>query len=235
MASASRHFCQCLKLASRITPAKRKCIRPALGQMRNHARPFSSSALRWEDGPAARISQTKQRASTKPSGDDEDVPDLPEVDPTNYRIPSNPATPADLDPEERANYETLSKEEQVKYLGLRNHYQAVFEDGGDDLDSDDAQRQIAQLDQEAEIAHPFTFDMSVTKDRELGYWGEDEEDELGQTPDDDDTWDESMITSIAESELEVHREVREYTRVAAWEMPLLQSASPELCCTRSID
>lgn len=161
------------------------------------------------------------------------MPDLPEVDPKDYRTPSNPSTPADLDPEERANYETLSKEEQVKYLGLYNHYQAIFEDGDDDLDSEDAQRQIDQLGREAEMAHPENFDMSVIKERDLGYWGEEEDDELGQTPDDDDTWDESMITSVAESQLEVHREVREYTRVAAWEMPLLQSMRPDFSCTRT--
>ena len=223
MASASRQFCQCLKTASRITPAKGKSVRLAFNQTRNDVRHFSSSSSPWVDGPAARISQSRPRKTT---GNDEDVLQLPEVDPKDYRTPSSPAKPADLDPEERANYETLSKEEQVKFLGLQNHYQAMLEDGDAVLDSEDVQRQIDQVDRESEIAYPFAFNLnSVVKDRELGYWGEEEEDELARTVDDDDTWDESMITSVAESQLEVHREVREYTRVAAWEMPLLHSTS----------
>ena len=54
-----------------------------------------------------------------------------------------------------------------------------------------------------------------------GLWQEDEDDEFGQVPDDDDEYTEDMLTSVAESELEVHREVREYTRRAAWDLPLL--------------
>lgn len=41
----------------------------------------------------------------------------------------------------------------------------------------------------------------------------------------DDEYGEDDITSIAHRELEQHREIREYTRLAAWEMPLLASKS----------
>lgn len=152
------------------------------------------------------------------------MPELPTVDPSEYRIPSKPATVADLPPEERANFETLSKDEQTQYLGLRNHYQAILEEGAEEeLESEAVQAQVNKLDRELERDYPLEFDNTRVRDSELGFWAEDEDDELGITPDNDDDWDESMITSIAESELEVHREVREYTRAAIWDMPLLQS------------
>jgi small subunit ribosomal protein S35 len=61
------------------------------------------------------------------------------------------------------------------------------------------------------------------KPSEVGLFAEDDPDTFAQVEDADDDWDESMITSIAESELQLHREIREYTRMAAWDMPLLTS------------
>lgn len=39
----------------------------------------------------------------------------------------------------------------------------------------------------------------------------------------DDEFDGDDITSIAHGELEQHREIRDYARIAAWEMPMLSS------------
>ena len=49
--------------------------------------------------------------------------------------------------------------------------------------------------------------------------GEDEEQDTGE----DEKFDNDDITSLAHSELEQHREMRHYARLAAWEMPLLSS------------
>ena len=51
--------------------------------------------------------------------------------------------------------------------------------------------------------------------------GEDEEQDTGE----DDQFESDDITSLAHSELEQHREMRHYARLAAWEMPLLSSMS----------
>jgi hypothetical protein len=56
--------------------------------------------------------------------------------------------------------------------------------------------------------------------------GEDDAEEIG--PDDEFKYDD--IPSIGHGYLEQHREMREYARIIAWEMPLLRSKSrPEFC------
>lgn len=49
--------------------------------------------------------------------------------------------------------------------------------------------------------------------------GEADEQNTGE----DDKFKGDDITSIAHADLEQHREIREYARIAAWEMPLLSS------------
>lgn len=150
--------------------------------------------------------------------EDNDVLEQPEKG--NYKTPSTLITVADLDPEARADYEMLSKEDQQQYLALQNHYAAEFEGAEDEAAMD---RLVAQVDRQVmQEVEPLDFpDVPLAK-REEGYWATDEDDEFGQVEDDDDDWDDNAITSVAHSELDLHREVREYTRVIAWDMPLLQ-------------
>src|SRR5690606_10063030 len=72
-----------------------------------------------------------------------------------------------------------------------------------------------------EIPMPFTD----PKPKNLGLWGDSEEDEFALVEDDDDEFRNDDISSIAHAELEQHREIREYARIAAWDMPLLSSKS----------
>ena len=93
-----------------------------------------------------------------------------------------------------------------------------------DWDSKLAEQQISKMDYELEQKHPLDLDPPERlKPAEIGYWAEDEDDEFGVQEDADDDTDESMINAVAESELELHREIRQYTRAAAWDMPLLAS------------
>jgi len=56
-----------------------------------------------------------------------------------------------------------------------------------------------------------------------GYWNMGEENEgIG----DDEEFKNDDLTSLGHAELEQHREIREYARLAAWEMPLLSSKYP---------
>ena len=52
--------------------------------------------------------------------------------------------------------------------------------------------------------------------------GEIEEQDSGE----DEEWGEDDMTSLGHGELEKHREMREYARLAAWELPLLSSTGP---------
>jgi len=75
---------------------------------------------------------------------------------------------------------------------------------------------------------PFATDVELVKDDDMeiaeddkrkiaaGFWAEGEE-EMG--PDEDYYGDD--ITSHGHGELQQHRELREYSRLIAWEMPLL--------------
>ena len=57
----------------------------------------------------------------------------------------------------------------------------------------------------------------------MGFWGDGEDDEFAEVEDDDDEFRNDDMPSNAHAELEQHREIREYARIAAWDMPLLSS------------
>ena len=65
---------------------------------------------------------------------------------------------------------------------------------------------------------------SIEKRFKPGFMSMGEEDELEQA--EDDVWENDDISSLAHGELEQHRELREYARITAWEMPLLSSKLP---------
>ena len=136
------------------------------------------------------------------------------------QIPAKPYTAADLDPQERATFETMSKDEQKRYLDVQNHFKAILESEEMSAVTDEEAKAAASEIQRSGIVPlmPEERNLAALKD---GFWQEDEDDEFGQVPDDDDETTDDMITSVAESELEVHREIREYTRIAAWDLPLL--------------
>lgn len=119
-----------------------------------------------------------------------------------------------------------SKEEQKTYMKLQNHFKAMFESSEfqGDLDSmaDQADREI---EREGGFNVSLDFNTARAKGGEVGYWAEDEDDEFGQMEDGDDDFSEEHITTVAESQLDLHRDIREYTRAAAWDLPLLQRKS----------
>ena len=223
MATPTRTLCRSLLQASRITPAKRKCIAHSISSYRPPRRYLSSSiSCRIDERPP--YSGGRSNISSSVTAEDSEDGDsrLPQVDPSEFKTPSTPIDASDLDPVERAEYETLAQHKQEEYLGLRNHYIAMFEEP--DWDSALAEKQISKMDYELEQKYPLDLDPPERlKPAEIGYWAEDEDDEFGVQEDADDDTDESMINAVAESELELHREIRQYTRAAAWDMPLLAS------------
>lgn len=208
MATPTRHLCRTLFQISRRIPVKRKCQTPFLARQRVAVpfRQLSTTCLR----------RANDRQNVLFEADDDD--DLEEPSPDSYRTPSSkPITTADLDASELADFNMLSPKDQVEYLALQNHYAAELEDATaeDAMDAlvDTVDRQVS------EEVEPLDF---PDVPHRPGFWAEDEDDEFGQVEDDDDNPDDSGITSVAHSELDLHREVREYTRVIAWDMPLLQ-------------
>ena len=64
-------------------------------------------------------------------------------------------------------------------------------------------------------------DSRITKSQ-TGWFAEEEDDDFALTPDHEEGNDSDM-TSVAHDELALQREIREYARLAAWDMPLLKS------------
>lgn len=121
-----------------------------------------------------------------------------------------------LGPKDRNTYDHLSPEEKLEY-----------EENTRKLDEHmNSPRVQSELTAEASTA---AFEVSQEIDPEdfktpyikTGFMAMGEEDEQGTGEDEDFEGDD--ISSTAHGELEQHREMREYARIAAWEMPLLSS------------
>ncbi|KIX00642.1 uncharacterized protein Z518_09707 [Rhinocladiella mackenziei CBS 650.93] len=218
MANPARCLCRILIQGSRQIPVKRKCQQQFLVRHRvpGPFRQFSTTYPRRADKPA-KSGSVRDLAD---NAENDDRSDLVGPGPSKYQTPRIPITVADLDPEERADYDLLSENERKEYLALQNHYAAVFESA----QAEEAlEGLVNEVDRTVEKEAPgVDFPDIPLPRRDEGYWASDEDDEFGQVEDDEDSADDSAITSVAHSELELHREVREYTRVIAWDMPLLQ-------------
>jgi small subunit ribosomal protein S35 len=205
MATFVRHFSRSLLQISRRTPAKRKC-NSQWHCTPSRCRTFTSTSPRLaeddEDRQASAI-------STRSSGKER-----------------KPFIPADFTPQERAEYELLSKEEQAAELTRINAVKDALDSGELDEEID---MEVAEMSREVDReVEPLRYLDYRARGQEVGFWADDEDDEFGQVEDDDDDFEEEDITSVAHSELEVHREMREYARIVAWDMPLLKSKLADL-------
>ncbi|KAK5045251.1 hypothetical protein LTR84_009357 [Exophiala bonariae] len=141
-------------------------------------------------------------------------------DPKDYLSPAQPIVAEEVSPEELEQMKELLGGKPGDPIGLYNHLMALAEslDGEKGLDPaimDDMERDI-------NAEEDVDFPIDTLSKRDVGWFADDEDaDEFAMNEDADDDIDDSHITSVAHSQLEVHREVREYTRVVAWDMPLL--------------
>ncbi len=131
-----------------------------------------------------------------------------------------PSFVSTLDPEDRADYEALSPEERKE-----------VEAAAKDLETYMTSREVESgINSEvASAAHELAIETGflkseheVVRPKRGAFMPMGELDEYG-TGDDDD-FAEDDISSTAHGELEQHREIREFARLAAWEMPMLSSA-----------
>lgn len=114
-------------------------------------------------------------------------------------------------------YDLMSPEERQQFDAEQSKLVAQY--------NDPARRkamfaEIEQVVNDVNKREPFRFMDPPGKVR--GFWTRNEDDEFGIVEDQDDFYDDE-ITSAAHAEVELHREVREYARIAAWDMPLLSS------------
>ena len=115
-------------------------------------------------------------------------------------------------------YDMLAPDQRAEFDAENRRIVAEFNDVGKraamfaELD-----KKVNQIDKEEDLR----FEDIRTKQR--GFWAEDDPDELAQVEDGDEEINDDEITSMAHSEMELHREVREYARIAAWDMPMLSS------------
>jgi len=143
-------------------------------------------------------------------------------DPSEYLAPSEPIIAEEITSEELEQMKALLGGKPGDPIGLYNHLMALSESLEREEDIDPAI--LDELDNDIEDDEDVDFPVDTMRFHEMGWWATDEgDDEFAMAEDGDDDMDDSQITSVAHSQLEVHREVREYTRVVAWDMPLLTS------------
>jgi small subunit ribosomal protein S35 len=134
----------------------------------------------------------------------EDVELLPEYSPNQFTD------------EERSRYEMMSPEERTLFDSETRTFIEEFNDPQSRQETfADVIKGAAQVERE----EPLRFD--DVKEKTHGFWAEDEDDEFDMAEDGDEDFNDDEITSMAHAELELHREMREYARIIAWDMPLL--------------
>lgn len=112
-----------------------------------------------------------------------------------------------MSPDQRAEFDAENRRVVAEFNNLGKRAEIFAE-----LD-----KKVNQLDKEVDLR----IDEDRTKQR--GFWAEDDPDEFAQVEDGDEEINDDEITSMAHAEMELHREAREYARIAAWDMPMLSS------------
>ena len=124
-----------------------------------------------------------------------------------------------LHPDDRIFYDSLSPSDRQEFernaRELEAHMTSPGVESGLHAEVSNAAHEVA-----TEMFEPDYVDRKPNN----GLLAMGETDEIEQA--EDPVWKNDDITSLAHGELEQHRELRHYARIAAWEMPLLSSASP---------
>ncbi|KAL9594159.1 MAG: hypothetical protein Q9219_007196 [cf. Caloplaca sp. 3 TL-2023] len=122
-----------------------------------------------------------------------------------------------LDPETRHHYDLLSSEDKLRF---QKEEKASYEHMTSPALESKLQGLVSQAIGDIQRQTP---PREPTPRINPGLMATGEVDEQGSGEDDDFEGDD--ISSTAHGELEQHREMREYARIAAWEMPMLSSMS----------
>ncbi|KAJ5868654.1 hypothetical protein N7534_003207 [Penicillium rubens] len=186
-----------------MASAARLLTRPAgnlarWGLMAPSARYFSASPLnRVQDDPVIPPPPKELRP--------EDFPQMPE-----YSVDL-------LTKEQRSMYDMMSPEERAAFDEENTRMVAEFNDPRKRAAAfEELEQSILKIDKEEDLR------FEEIRPRRPGFWAEDEPDELVNILEDgDEEINDDEITSMAHAEMELHREMREYARITAWDMPML--------------
>ena len=123
-------------------------------------------------------------------------------------------------PEDRKLYDSLTPEERIEYEEAYAKFDA-------EMSSPAVQRELqAGLSQAVYEFNQEVPPSDPVPNRRIKHgimsMGEDDEIDSGE----DDIFQGDDISSLAHGQLEQQREIRQYARIAAWEMPLLASTAP---------
>lgn len=148
------------------------------------------------------------------------IPD--EDDSSSSKEPPEPYTfdYEDLNAEGRQHYDPLSPEEKIQFQKDCKEYSEFRKVEYEHMTSPAVESELQGLVSEAVSEIQRGFPPPGPRPRitpGLMAMGEVDEQNSGE----DDEFDGDDISSIAHGELEQHREIREYARIAAWEMPML--------------
>ncbi|KAJ5961704.1 hypothetical protein N7501_006645 [Penicillium viridicatum] len=186
-----------------MASAARLLTRPARhmarrGLMAPSARYFSVSPLnRVQDDPVIPPPPKELKA--------EDYPPMPE-----YSVDL-------LTKEQRSMYDMMSPEDRAAFDEENTRMVAEFNNPQKRAAAfEEIEQTVLQIDKEEDLR------FEDIRPRRPGFWAEDEPDELVNTLEDgDEEINDDEITSLAHAEMELHREMREYARITAWDMPML--------------
>ncbi|KAJ5224483.1 uncharacterized protein N7469_007986 [Penicillium citrinum] len=161
------------------------------------SRSFSTSPFRFvQEDPVIPPPPKELRA--------EDYPPVPEYSPDL------------LSKEERSMYDMMSPEQRAEFDAENRRAVADFNDVEKRAAAfAELEKSVNQIDKE----HDIRFE--DVRDKSRGFWAEDESDELALVEDGDEEINDDEITSTAHAQMELQRELREYARITAWDMPML--------------
>lgn len=182
------------------TPARRKVF------------PFAPHVRRFHRTPLYQASNEESLDEDEQDADEDTSTDPP---PGAVRQPFE-FNPKDLSPEERKMFDSLSPDEQTEWREEMRQIHEAFNQ------PEFVQRMTGEVSKAA--AEPLLPPIDIPRKRfkpGLMAMGEDEPEDIGEDPE----FEGDDITALAHGELEQHREMREYARIAVWEMPLLNSQS----------
>ncbi|EAW10767.1 mitochondrial 37S ribosomal protein mS35 [Aspergillus clavatus NRRL 1] len=147
--------------------------------------------------------------------EDPPVPQERELSPEDY--PDMPDySPDMLSKEERSMYDMLSPEERELFDAEQRRLVQEFNDHSKRAAA------FAEIDKSVrDLEKEVGLRFEDLPEKNKGFWAEEEDDEFALVEDGDEDFHDDEITSMAHAEVELHREIREYARITAWDMPLL--------------
>lgn len=202
MTGAVRCLSRTLLQVSRSTTTKRKPGRSGRQWPITQCRSFSSVPWRLAEENAS--GSTTENATTD-----------------NNKSAGSMLTIEDLDPETKAEFDRSSPEDQQEMRDALRHLSES--DPSEAFINAEIDEEIAQEVDAIEREEPMVFPEHKPNKNNAGFWADEEDDEFGQVFDEDDDFQADDITTPAHAQLDLHRDMREYQRRIAWDMPLLRS------------